>query len=82
MTATAKQVLEQAMALDEGDRVELIGRLSESLEARTDAEYVDAWGAEIKSRLDDIDSGRAKMIPAEEAIRIIRERAGCDGKAG
>ena len=69
------------MALDEDDRVELIDQLSDTLEPSTDPEYVAAWEAEIKARLDDIDSGRAKMIPAEETIRLIRKQAGCDDQA-
>jgi putative addiction module component (TIGR02574 family) len=82
MTTIAKQLLEQAMALDEDDRVELIGRLSDSLEPSADPDYIEAWGAEIKSRLDDIDSGRAKMIPADEVIRKLRAEVNRDAKTG
>lgn len=78
MTTTAKQLLDQAMALDESDRIEFADRLVESLEPTTDNEYLEAWDREIASRLDDIDSGRAKMISGDESIRMIREQAGCD----
>jgi hypothetical protein len=51
MTTTAKQLLEQAMALDEDDRAELVGRLSESLEPRTDTDYEEAWGPKSRRGL-------------------------------
>jgi putative addiction module component (TIGR02574 family) len=78
MTTAAKQLLDKVMELDEADRVEFVERLWDAVEPITGAEYDSAWGAEIERRLADIDSGKAKMIPAEEAIRRIRERAGCD----
>jgi hypothetical protein len=64
MTATAKEILKKMMALDEGDRAELADRITESLEQRADPDYVVAWETDIKRKLADIDSGRAKMIPA------------------
>ena len=51
MTATAKQLLDQVMSLDERDRVELADMIYESVGPRTDHEYVEAWSAEIASRI-------------------------------
>jgi putative addiction module component (TIGR02574 family) len=82
MTTTAKQLLDQAMTLDNDDRAELIDRLADSLEAGTDSDYLRAWETEIADRLARIDSGQAKMIPAEESIRRLREKVKANGQAG
>jgi putative addiction module component (TIGR02574 family) len=76
MTTTVKNIFDQAMSLGVEERTELISRLVDSVSEAPDAGYDEAWAAEIKSRLEDIDSGRAVMIPAEEAIRHIRKRVG------
>ena len=38
----------------------------------SDEEIEDAWGVEIKRRLDEVESGTAKLIPAEEVFAEIR----------
>jgi putative addiction module component (TIGR02574 family) len=78
MTTTTKHIFDQAMSLAVDERSELIARLLDTVEEAVEAGYDEAWAAEIKSRLEDIDSGRAIMIPAEESIRLIRKRAGLD----
>ena len=81
MSNTARQLLEQMMALDETDRVEISDRLSESLVPRADSDYLEAWEKEIKARLDDIDSGQAKMIPAAEVLRKLHAEVRHNGEA-
>jgi len=58
------------------DRGRLAALLIESLEPETDADADQAWSEEIARRLNEIDEGRVKMIPAEEARRIIRGQNG------
>ncbi len=70
------------MALDDSDRAELTDRLLESVELSTDPGYAAAWESEIKSRLEGIDAGRIKMIPAENVIQRLRAEAGTNGQAG
>ena len=75
MPRTAQQILEEARQLPP----EEIDWLVESLLVRdTDEsqEQVDAaWEAEVQRRLDEIDSGKVKLIPAEEVFARLRERA-------
>ena len=51
MTKSAEHILEEALALDATDRMELVDRLSETLEPNSDPEYTGvAWEAEGDSR--------------------------------
>jgi putative addiction module component (TIGR02574 family) len=66
-----KEILEAALKLDPEQREELIEELSASLDASNLGEY---WEAEIKRRIDDVDSGRAKTVPADEVFARIEQR--------
>ena len=72
MSARAtKEILEAALKLDPEQREELIEELSASLDASNLGEY---WEAEIKRRIDDVDSGRVKTVPADEVFARIDQR--------
>ncbi len=81
MTKAAENIFRQVLALNDEDRADLLDQLS-LLEPSSDPEYVAAWKAEIKSRIDEIDSGRCKMIPADEAMRMIEKGMDDDGQTG
>lgn len=69
------QVLEKALALSTRDRGLLIDRLIASLDEGPAEEGVEeAWAAEIKKRVDDVQSGKVKMIPADEVRRRAAAR--------
>ena len=75
ITPQASEVLEKALALSTRDRGVLIDRLIQSLEddpAEEGAE--EAWASEIKVRVEEIRSGKAKMVSAEEVRRRIAAR--------
>jgi putative addiction module component (TIGR02574 family) len=75
MTVEASEVLAKALQLSDRERGLLIGRLIESLDKElAEAGTEDAWAAEIKSRVDEIRSGKVKMIPGEEIERDISAR--------
>lgn len=79
MTPQVSEVLEKALTLSTQDRGLLIDRLIESLDEGPAEEGVEeAWAEEIKRRVDDIRSGKAKMIPGEEVLRELRTRRGRD----
>jgi len=63
-------LIEQALQLEPEDRVELAERLLSSV--FSDKELEDAWGAEIERRIDEIESGRAKLVSSADAIRHAR----------
>ncbi len=62
----------QALKLTVEERARLADRLIASLSE--DSEVEEAWAVEVERRVEEIESGRAKLIPAAEAI--ARARAG------
>ncbi len=74
MTPQVSEVLEKALALSTQERGRLIDHLIESLDEGPVEEGVEeAWGEEIKSRVDDIRSGKVKMIPGEQVLRELAQ---------
>lgn len=80
MTTKAQEILNQALQLGPDERAELASQLLSSLE--DEESYADlhpSWSAEIKRRLDELESGAVKAIPWEEARAIIRDRVSRPG---
>jgi len=71
MSAAVKEILEAALKLESQQREELIEELSASLDATDLGAY---WEAEIKRRIDDVDAGRMKTVPAEEVFARLEQR--------
>jgi len=61
----------QALKLTPEDRAQLADRLITSL--FEDHEIESAWAFEVERRIEEIESGRAKLIPAADSI--VRARA-------
>jgi putative addiction module component (TIGR02574 family) len=75
MTPQVSEVLEKALTLSTQERGLIIDRLIESLDEGPAEEGVEAaWADEIKSRVDDIRSGRVEMIPGEQVLRDLAKR--------
>jgi putative addiction module component (TIGR02574 family) len=74
MTPQVSEVLEKALAFSTQDRGLLIDRLIKSLDDEPADDGVEqAWADEIKSRVDDIESGKVEMIPGEQVLRELAE---------
>lgn len=74
MTSQVSEILEKALTLSAQERGLLIDRLVESLDDEPAEEGVEAaWDEEIKSRVDDVRSGRVKTIPGEQVLRELAE---------
>ena len=71
MNTTAKQLYDNALHLPDWERAELAAWLIESLDPDVDREGDEAWDAEIKRRIDELDSGRVTAAPWPEARRMI-----------
>jgi len=72
MNPKVAEVLDKAMALSSDERGLLIDRLVESLDDAAPEEGVDeAWADEIKRRVDEIRSGKVKMIPGDQVLREL-----------
>jgi hypothetical protein len=82
MSERAKNAAEMITALSKAELVEAIRLVPESAKRVIMDELLDdeetgedvsrAWGKEIASRIDDIDSGRVKLIPYEETLARAR----------
>jgi putative addiction module component (TIGR02574 family) len=73
MSAATKAVLEAALKLPPEEREELVDELSASLDVSDLGEY---WEAEIKRRIEDVDAGRVKTVPADEVFARLEQRFG------
>jgi putative addiction module component (TIGR02574 family) len=75
MSPQAGQLLEKALALSAQDRGALVDRLIESLDDGPREEGAEeAWDDEIKLRVKEIRSGKARTISSEEVGRRVVAR--------
>ena len=70
MSPTAEKLLQQVLTLDEKDRALVAGALIESLHEPGGPGVEEAWDAEIRRRVEELDSGAVQGIPWKE----VRER--------
>lgn len=66
-----ESLISDALKLSEAERLEVAEAIYASLQGPADPDADTAWQEEISSRLDDIDSGRVKLIPWEEGRKKI-----------
>ena len=76
MAASAKELYERAMSLNDEERAELVGMLLESLEIQDDEGVEAAWLEEIERRVAELDSGAVKTVSwTEVRSKIFETRA-------
>ena len=74
MPMSAHDILEAASLLSQADRDWLARELLHPAgDGSSEAESEAAWGDEIKSRLDEIDSGKVELIPLEVVLAEMDE---------
>jgi putative addiction module component (TIGR02574 family) len=78
MTAAVKHLVEEALRLAPEEREELVETLLSHQEP--DEGWAQAWEEEISRRMEDVRTGKAKLISAEEAFR--RMDAAAAGRSG
>ncbi|HEU0298627.1 MAG TPA: addiction module protein [Longimicrobium sp.] len=71
-TPTASELASAALQISADARAELADRLIASLTGNLG--YDPAWEAEMNRRIDEIEAGTAKTIPAEEVFAKLRAR--------
>jgi putative addiction module component (TIGR02574 family) len=74
---TTQELFAAALSLPEAQRAELARNLLESLDDGEDIspdEWTAVWSDEIERRMDEIRSGKAKLIDGDEALRRVRDR--------
>jgi putative addiction module component (TIGR02574 family) len=70
MSSQLEAVEAQALKLTAEERAKLADRLIASL--FQDQQIEEAWAVEVERRIEKIESGRSKLIPAAEAIARAR----------
>ncbi len=75
MTAEAKKIFEQALALSEQERSALIDALADSLRGEDD-DLSPEWKAEIARRVEAVERGESRLIAGDEVEARIREALG------
>ena len=74
MVLSAENIIDQALCLPIDERLTLIDKLLSSTNLPINAEIDQAWSQEVERRCQEIDSGKAKMIPGEKVFeRIIKK---------
>jgi putative addiction module component (TIGR02574 family) len=75
MSRSSEQLISSLMQLPVSDRAEVADAILASLQPEIDGDSLvtvrDAWSNEIRNRMDDIDSGRARAVPSEDAWKLI-----------
>lgn len=72
MSDLVKELSQRAHELVPEDRARLAEELLASLEDDVDPEVDVAWEEEIRKRIAEVESGTAKLIPADEVFARIR----------
>lgn len=72
MSSLIDELSRKARSLPPEERIRLAEELLSSVQD-SDEEIEAAWEDEIKRRLDEVESGTAKLIPAEEVFAEIRQ---------
>lgn len=68
MTTLVEELSQRARALSPEDRARLADELLASLDEETGPETEQAWEQEIGRRVEEIKSGKAKLIPADQVF--------------
>ncbi|HAK95828.1 MAG TPA: addiction module antitoxin RelB [Planctomycetes bacterium] len=76
MTAAAKRLAEQVLSLPCEDRIYVVDRLLESLNAPSREEINRLWAEESERRIDELDSGKVAPVPGDQVFTEIRKRLG------
>ena len=74
MTALAEKIYEQALDLPIDDRLILIDKLLHSTNLPTQSEIDQVWAKEVELRCQELDNGKARLIPGEEVFEKIRKK--------
>jgi len=70
MTKSVDAVVADALQLTAEERARVADKLLASLSEDPDSEQ--AWSTEVERRLSEIESGRARLVPAADAIARAR----------
>ena len=75
MSTLLTQLSQQAKTLSSEERATLAEELLASLQEAEEPAIEAAWDDEIRKRLDEVERGVAKLVPAEQVFAEIRRMA-------
>jgi putative addiction module component (TIGR02574 family) len=75
MTAKAKKVLNEALALPPVERADVAATLLDRLDEQTDEAVEQAWSAEIERGILEVESGTVKTVPCSHVPRRVEKLA-------
>ncbi len=73
MTTQAAEIMDVVDSLPIDMKLELIDHLLESI-SPSKKEIDEAWKDEVERRIDEVDSGKVKLIPGDEVFARMRKR--------
>ena len=76
MTAITLKLTDHVLSLPCEDRIYLVDKLLESLNAPSREAIDRLWAAEAERRIDELDSGKVQAIPGEQVFAELRARLG------
>ncbi|MBI5768422.1 MAG: addiction module protein [Verrucomicrobia bacterium] len=76
MPMTLDQLVDESRQLPQDVRAELVERILVAAHGGIAPQIEAAWKQETRRRIEDIQAGRAKGIPLEEALADARKRLG------
>jgi putative addiction module component (TIGR02574 family) len=76
MARSLEELRDEAMQLSVEERSRLAHDLFGSLRSDEERQIADEWVEVAESRIDEIEAGTAKLIPAEEVIRELKAKYG------
>ena len=77
MTTVLEELEKRAASLSSDERAKLALALIRSLDEETDDGNVEeAWRAEAEARLDQVEAGKAQLLPGDEVFAKVRRRLG------
>ena len=74
MPSQLSTLKQEALSLPEQERAELVKDLLVSLDGPGDSEAKKAWDIEICRRINEIESGVAKLLDADDVIKKVKRR--------
>jgi putative addiction module component (TIGR02574 family) len=73
MSLITEQLLQEALALPDDQRAELVVRLLQSLDREVDPDAEEAWAAEIERRCAALDAGETALADWHDVRRCIEK---------
>ena len=72
---TLRDIIEEAKKLPRDEQIDLIDELYCMISVDPDDDTLTpAQAADLDRRIDELESGKAKLIPGDEAIAMVRKR--------